>query len=175
MAFNCECAEPVVHRGLITPAFYGVIVACREKNVLFRMPFNILDILSVATEHGYAIILSIISLNIGLSDPYGLVSATCGQVLSVRAPSSALDFILVPLQLLYALEASLAEPPYTRCAVKAGTHKQSATWVPCEAPHCPFVQVRQCVLYISLSKYGGYLDVKFPLLVVPPDDDLLVR
>jgi hypothetical protein len=71
------------------------------------MPFNILDILRVATEHGYAIILSIISLNIGLSDPYGLVSAACGQILSVMAPSSALDFILVPLQLLYALETGL--------------------------------------------------------------------
>ena len=146
MAFNCECAEPVVHRGLIPPAFYGVVVACREKNVLFRMPFDILDILCVATEHRHAIILSIISLNIGLSDPYGLVSAARGQVLSVRAPRSALDLILVPLQLLYALEAGLAEPPYARGAVKAGTRKQSATWVPCEAPHCPFVQVRQCVL-----------------------------
>ena len=108
MAFNCECAEPVVHRCLIPPAFYGVVVACREKNVLFRMPFNILDILCVATEHGHAIILSIISLNIGLSDPYGLVSAARGQVLSVRAPRSALDFILVALQLLYALEAGLS-------------------------------------------------------------------
>ena len=94
------------------------------------MPFNILDILCVATEHGHAIILSIISLNIGLSDPYGLVSAARGQVLSIRAPRSGLDLILVPLQLLYALEAGLAEPPYARGAVKAGTRKQSATWVP---------------------------------------------
>ena len=95
------------------------------------MPFNILDILCVATEHGNAIILSIISLNIGLSDPYGLVSAACGQVLSVMAPSSALDFILVALQLFYALKTGLAEPPNASGAVKTGTRKQSATWVPC--------------------------------------------
>jgi hypothetical protein len=81
----------------------------------------------------------------------------------------------MPLQLLYALEAGLAEPPYARGPVKAGTRKQSTTWMPCEAPHCPFVQVSQSVLDVSLSKYGGYLDVKFPLLVVTPNDNLFVR
>ena len=116
------------------------------------MPFNKLDILGVATEHGYTIILSIVSLNIRLSDPNGLVSAACCQVLSVMAPSSALYLILVPLELLYALETGLAKSPNASGAVKAGTRKQPAARMPCETPHSPFVQVRQCVLYISVSK-----------------------
>jgi hypothetical protein len=48
-----------------------------------------------------------------------------------------------------------------------GCHDRLLTVLLCKS-------VSVCYTFHSVSNDGGYLDVKFSLLVVPPDDNLLV-
>ena len=80
---NSVCAEPIVYRIFIFPAFYCVIITCREKNVLFRVPFHKFNILSMSTCNRYTIVVSIFSLIISLSNPNSFISTASCQPFSI--------------------------------------------------------------------------------------------
>jgi hypothetical protein len=146
MAFNGIGAEPVVNRALILPALYSVIVTGRIEYVLFWVPLNILHILGMTAEDSHTIIFSIISIDISLSYPYGLISTTSGKVLSIMAPCCTLDLVLMTLKLFNTFETGVTLAPYAGSSIKASTSKHLPTWVPCQIPHSPLMQICQGVL-----------------------------
>ena len=65
-------ANPIFERLLVAPAFNGIIVACREEQVLIWVPFYFFDVALMAAQHSHATVFVFIFL---LVDPYGFVSA----------------------------------------------------------------------------------------------------
>jgi len=121
VSLNSICAEPIIHRIFIFPAFNCVIIACREKNVLFRVPFHKFNILSVPTRNRHTIEVSIFPLIIGLSNPDSLISTAGCQPFAICAPGDTFDFIFMTFKLLNALESTVSQFPYASGPVKAGT------------------------------------------------------
>ena len=69
--------NPIFERLLVAPAFNGIIVACREEQVLIWVPFYFFDIALMATQHAHAAVFVFIFLFV---DPDGFVSAASSYI-----------------------------------------------------------------------------------------------
>jgi len=163
MSLHRKGAQPIIDRLIVFPALDRIVVASREQIVLNRMPLHKLYVLRMPTQNGTdsEFELQIIRLAprcehflvIRFVNVHGLVSAASGQVLTnklaSKRPVNSLDFILVILQLLNALEVKLTSlfiylfPPNASRAVKACACEQIAMRTPAQVPN------RLCVTFIQ--------------------------
>ena len=108
MSLDSVCAEPIVNWVFIFPAFNRVIIACREKNILFWVPFHKFNILSVSTSHRNTIVVSIFSLIISLSDPDSFISTASCEPFSIWTPWYTFNFIFMAFKLLYTFKSAIS-------------------------------------------------------------------
>jgi hypothetical protein len=98
-------ALPVVHRGVVYPDLYRVIVGSGEEEVLGRVEFDVFDVLSVGREDTATLEIEVLC---GFPDPDSLVSRTGGHKRPIMVPSHAFHFVFMALHVVHQLKFGLS-------------------------------------------------------------------